>query len=214
MALNLMRCCLVSATAIFLLVTFLSPPSQAQHLRSAGKGSDKLGSFTLSHYDRPRLPAGAVERPRDTSAPNWAAPFCSQWTDDCVTCRGSALSDAISCYDRSTSTCVPKKVRCIDIDETVAPLFCTIVDEECGGIIYGVNQDGRTDSVSHGLCPIEHKREHPQDYKCISNRKRVEDCVANNDKAWCRDELKEARKVTDRYQALFRDLLRQSVKVR
>lgn len=159
---------------------------------------------------RPPLPDGAVEVDRATRAADWSAPFCSKWTDECTECWGSALDSRAVCQSRK-GACTPSRIRCIDVDWAMAPLYCARIDEECGGTTFQVDEKGaRQDASGGGFCPNERYRRAPVDYTCASLRSVYEFCRQQSSEADCKEEgraLSAARPTRER----LRTILRQSL---
>ena len=158
----------------------------------------------------PPLPRGAVERSRKVTADRWRGLYCARWTDDCLTC---SLLDTgeIRCRKYPNRQCKVGPVRCLEVT-SFAPLFCSAVNEECGGIVWGISQ-GQVLSITPGRCPIEHKREKPEDWSCTTHAQSIRRCRTEprTDRKEC---IAAARKLADHFQNYYRELLRASQSIR
>jgi len=169
---------------------------------------DDKGGYRLTIERRAALPRGAVETPRASSASRWSAPFCKAWTDGCLECSGSGLENEVYCKDRNISACIPSKVRCIEVDWHIAPLYCAGIMEECSEAMFSVDGNGKRQDASHGICPVERTRRDPEDYKCISFRSAFEECSKNSDAMSCRKQARAfsaAQAVRERLLIMFQE---------
>lgn len=158
---------------------------RSEEARRPFSAFDEKGGYRLMVERRSALPKGDVEMPRTSKASDWSAPFCKTWTDGCLECSGTGLEDDVYCKGRNISACIPSKVRCIEVDWHVAPLYCAGITEECSETRFGVDGSGRRQDASHGMCPVEKTRRNPEDYRCITYRSDFEECRKNSDAPTC-----------------------------
>lgn len=159
--------------------------ARSEEARRPFSAFDDKGGYHLTIERRAALAKGGVEAPRTSKAPEWSAPFCKTWTDGCLECSGSSLEIEVYCKDRNAAACIPSKVRCLEVDWHVAPLYCAGITEECSETLFVVDGNGRRQDASHGMCPIERTRRDPEDYKCITYRSAHEECRKNGDAMSC-----------------------------
>lgn len=141
---------------------------------------------TAEHYPRafdtpiPRsdLPPGSVEFSRDLPAPKWSAPYCKQWTDDCSECGAGGLELEIECRQLAAGACIPSRVRCFEIDYSIAPLYCEAVTSQCDESTWSLDENGLTSANGTALCNKRGVATTPKvaDYaKFLEDQRRKED---------------------------------------
>jgi hypothetical protein len=147
-------------------------------------GRGRHGEYRATISVRAPLPIGEVELPRGLPAAKWSAPFCKVWTDDCLECSGSALEMEVLCKDRKMVACASSRVRCLEIDLHVAPLYCAEVSDECQTLAFRGGPDGSRADASGNNCgdfPTKSTvpERAPENWKCETFQAQQEECVRN-----------------------------------
>jgi hypothetical protein len=111
----------------------------------------------------------------------------------------------------TAETCSPTRVRCIEFDQVIAPLFCAGLNDGCGGASIGVSGDGELFAASHDYCLLRRKDRPPVDWVCWTAQKVREHCKpvptgSQSAKECVRTNLEAAR----RYRRLMERLVRDS----
>jgi hypothetical protein len=126
----------------------------------------------------PPVPARAVELDRARPAETWNSQFCRRWTDGCSRCfKPVAIGNQAVCEAEATSeACSSSRVRCLEFDPVVAPLFCSGLSDGCGAENVGASGTGELYVASHDYCLLRREVRPPVDWVCGTARQVREDC--------------------------------------
>jgi hypothetical protein len=170
--------------AVALVLALIVSSAEAADGQRSFLAGDDHGEYRATISVRAPLPIGEVELPRGLPAAKWSAPFCKVWTDDCLECSGSALEMEVLCKDRKMVACTSSRVRCLEIDLHVAPLYCAEVSDECQTLAFRGGPDGSRADASGNNCgdfPTKSTvpERAPENWKCETFQAQQEECVRN-----------------------------------
>jgi hypothetical protein len=81
--------------------------------------------------------------------------------------------------NEADATCTPAAVRCLEIDETIAPLFCTGLHDRCGGYALSVGAQGDEFlPASNFECDPSRRPRPPVDWTCAAPQSMRAQCAS------------------------------------